>query len=80
MLGDNGSGAISVTKKGSGSWTLQAANSYSGGTLIEGGTLKAGTSSAFGLGGIIISAGATLNKNGFTITNPITNNGGTIIN
>lgn len=59
--------------------TLGGNNTYSGGTTINGGTLRAGSITAFGTGTITINSGATLNLNGFTISNTIVNNGGTII-
>lgn len=52
----------------------------SGGTTINGGTLTAGHVSAFGTGAITVNAGATLNRNGFAISNTIVNNGGSVIN
>ena len=73
------SGAGRVTKSSSGTTTLSSTNTYTGGTVINGGTLKAGNATCFGTGTITINAGATLDRGGFTITNTIVNNGGTII-
>ena len=48
LIGDNGSGAVAFAKSGAGSWTLTAANTFSGpitnaaGTLIIGGAGKLG--------------------------------------
>ena len=49
-------GATSVAKSGAGTWQLTGANAYSGGTRVEGGTLK---SSALGWGSVTVAAGAT---------------------
>lgn len=66
-------GAVTLVLSGTG-------NTYTGGTVINGGTLRAGNATCFGTGTIAINAGATLDRAGFTITNSIFNNGGTIIN
>jgi fibronectin-binding autotransporter adhesin len=62
-----GSGGLS--KSGSGILTLNAANTYTGTTAINSGTLKLGNASAFGAGtglsdGTTISLGATLDLGG----------------
>lgn len=76
-----GAGAVRVVKLGTGTLVLSGtSNTYTGGTVINGGTLKAGNSTCFGTGTITLNAGATLDRAGFTITNTIVNNGGTIIN
>ena len=52
-----------VTKTGAGSWTLSGANSYTGPTTVNAGTLRAGVASAFGINSAVILAnvvGATL--------------------
>jgi autotransporter-associated beta strand protein len=74
------SGANNLVKNDSGSVTLSVANTYSGTTTINGGIMVAGHISAFGTGNIIINSGATLDRNGFTLANNITNNGGIILN
>ena len=59
------SGTGSVSQIGSGSTTLTAANSYSGGTLLAAGTLIAGDNSALGSGALTVAAnamGTTLNN------------------
>jgi fibronectin-binding autotransporter adhesin len=68
-----------VIKTGAGVLVLSASNTYTGGTTINAGTLKAGNANAFGTGTITVNSGATLNKGGFTLPNTIVNNGGTII-
>jgi autotransporter-associated beta strand protein len=76
-----GAGAVGVVKLGTGTLVLSGTgNTYTGGTVINGGTLKAGNATCFGTGTITLNAGATLDLSGFTITNAIVNNGGTIIN
>lgn len=74
------SGDHGVTMDGSGTVTLSGANAYTGATTINSGTMKAGSLTAFGTGGITVNAGGTLDKNGFAIANTITNNGGTVLN
>jgi len=54
-------------------------NLYSGGTYLLAGTLVAQHRYSFGTTIIRISAGATLNRNGFAIPNAIVNNGGTVL-
>ena len=63
----NGSGVVSLTKSGSGTQILSSASSYSGGTNIMAGTLRANngiTGSATGTGLVSVSSGATLGGNG----------------
>ena len=79
VISDNGSGAaITLTKTGVSVLTLSGANTYSGGSNVANGTLKAGNNSAFGTGAVNITAGAgILDLNGKTIANPLNNNGAT---
>ena len=63
-------GSGGVQKLGSGSVTLSAANSYSGGSVVEGGTLVAGHASAFGSGEITL-AGGCLNLNAKAVANSL---------
>ncbi len=64
------SGTGNLLKAGSGTLTLCAANTFSGGTTVRGGTLKlVGGQSGFGGSGL----GWTVNSNGISST-PITNN------
>ena len=55
MIADNGSGLLAVTKNGTGSWTLTGANAYSGGTIVNAGSLKF----QIATGQATIAAGAT---------------------
>lgn len=74
------SGTGSVNKRGSGSWTLGGNNTYSGGTNITAGTLKADVLNAFGTGTITISSNAVLDMNLLDLSNTIVNNSGSVIN
>jgi len=51
------SGRGGLVKRGTGSLTLTGVNQYMGGTVVEEGTLTAGSSSALGLGDVRVSGG-----------------------
>jgi autotransporter-associated beta strand protein len=51
------SGEGMLTKDGSGQLTLTGTNTYSGGTLVKGGTLEAESTSAFGTGDLYVEDG-----------------------
>ncbi|ATA21708.1 autotransporter-associated beta strand protein [Gibbsiella quercinecans] len=51
------SGAGKLTKKGSGTLILAGNNSYTGGTILEEGTLQADADNAFGTGDVYVEAG-----------------------
>ena len=88
----SGSGSIagttSLTKTGTGMATLSTANTFTGGTTVSNGSLVLGNSQALGFGGIVtgnpgstsVTTGGTLDLGGQTITQPITLNGGSLIN
>ncbi len=66
-------GKTSIVKTGSGDWRLTGANTYSGTTKVEAGTLIVnGTHS--GSGAITVNSGATLAGKG-TLTGAVTMNG-----
>ena len=70
------SGTGSVSQIGSGSTTLTAVNTYSGGTLLAAGTLIAGNDSALGTGALTVAAnpaGTTLDNTAAAtiLANPI---------
>jgi fibronectin-binding autotransporter adhesin len=64
------SGGINVVKDASGTTTLIGSNTYTGPTTINGGTLQAGSASAFGNStqSLAINNSGTLDLNGFNIT------------
>jgi filamentous hemagglutinin family protein len=71
-----------LIKQGSGTFTLSGANTYTGLTAVNEGTLSVNNAAALGTiaNGTIVASGATLDINNALITNlePITLNGGTI--
>ena len=67
VLGDNGTGATSLTKTGGGSWTLTVANTYSGTTTVSGGTLALSGGGSFASSkSVVVASGATLDLSGIT--------------
>ena len=64
-----GAGAVGLAKLGAGTLVLGGANTYSGATKIQEGTLKIGSTSALGLyyNTVSVTAGAVLDLNGTTI-------------
>jgi autotransporter-associated beta strand protein len=75
IIGDAAAGqATTVVKNGNNAWQLAGNNTYSGGTLINAGRLRANTSvNAFGTGPVTVADGAQayLNQTG-TYNNPFT--------
>jgi sialate O-acetylesterase len=57
-LGDN-SGPTALFKIATGSWTLSGANSFSGGTVVSGGTLTVAAGATLGTGNLTVSNGAS---------------------
>ncbi|MDL4841958.1 phosphatase PAP2 family protein [Aquibacillus rhizosphaerae] len=53
-------GSGMLTKQGTGTLTLTGSNSYSGGTLLQGGTLEATSATAFGEGDLYVENGTVL--------------------
>lgn len=72
-------GTSGLAKYGSGTLTLSGSNTYTGGTVVNGGILKAGNAAAFGTGDIRVTSG-TLDIAGQSIANGITLSGGNVIN
>nr|WP_240980547.1 autotransporter-associated beta strand repeat-containing protein [Ramlibacter agri] len=59
------SGAGTLTQAGSGTLVLSGANSYSGGTFVDSGTLRAGSAGALSAGSAMhVASGATLDLDG----------------
>jgi autotransporter-associated beta strand protein len=77
----NGSGTLSVTKRGTGLWTISGSNSYTGATTIWGGTLALGGSNALAGGGSVRFSGGTLSfgTSGANYFNSITMSSGTAV-
>lgn len=85
-LSDNLSGAdgvwdgMSLTKAGEGTLILTGNNSYTGATIVSGGTLKTGVANAFAsTSGVVVSDGGTLNLGGHSQTVNSLNNSGTVL-
>ncbi len=57
-LADNGSGALSIVKSGSGEWELTGTNTFSGGVTLNAGTLVVGNAAALGVGTLTITGGS----------------------
>ena len=82
QVGGAGS-VVAVAKTGAGKQTLASANTYTGGTVIDNGTLAAGNTSALGAGVVNMVFPATLQAlasiNGkLNIGGTLTNSGGTL--
>jgi fibronectin-binding autotransporter adhesin len=74
----NTTGALSLTKSGSGTLTLSGANTYSGTTTVSAGTLKLNNTAALGSStGVSVTSGAVLDLNGqnYSTSIPLTLNG-----
>jgi fibronectin-binding autotransporter adhesin len=75
------SGTGQFSQIGTGTLTLNAANTYSGGTMVAAGTLRLGNATALGTSGNVTLSGGTLDLNGFSQTfTQLTATGGTITN
>jgi len=72
------SGSGSFTKIGTGTLTLSGTNIHSGGTVIEEGTLLAGSNGALGIGAVTVDVGATLDLGGFNTALAAISGGGNI--
>ncbi|MCX5674683.1 MAG: autotransporter-associated beta strand repeat-containing protein, partial [Planctomycetota bacterium] len=72
VIADNGPQAVSLVKTGNGNLVLAAANTYSGGTKVQEGTLLVENTAGFGTGtGPVTVGAATLGGTGF-INGPVT--------
>jgi autotransporter-associated beta strand protein len=76
----NLTGSASYTKAGAGAVTLSGNNTYTGSTVVNAGTLTAGSNNAFSTGNLTVNAGATLGVGaGVTLANNVTLSGATTI-
>jgi len=76
LAGSAGSGLGALTKAGLGTLTLGAASTYSGGTVVTGGTLALGTNNATGTLGDLSVVGATYALGSFTATHRLVSTSG----
>ncbi len=78
-FGGSVSGTGTLVKQGSGTQTLTGANSYTGGTLVADGTLRAGSTTALVQGtGYQVLTGAVLDLNGNALLASSLSGGGTV--
>ena len=77
-----GSGNATLTKSGTGTWTLSGTNTYTGTTTINAGVLNIQNNSALGTtGAVTVASGATLQiQGGITVNKTLTLNGTGISN
>ena len=59
---------------------MTGTNTYTGGTKVDAGTLQVGNANALGTGTVTVATGATLDVNGYGVTNNATLNGGSFVN
>ena len=62
---------VALTKRGEGKLTINTANAYTGGTVLEAGTLVTGNANALGAGGVTLNGG-TLDMGGQAVGNTVT--------
>jgi autotransporter-associated beta strand protein len=78
LITDNGTGIVSLSKQGTGTWILGNTNTYSGTTTVSNGVLALGTNNALGSGAVTL-AGGTLALAGYTDSvGPVTLSSGAI--
>lgn len=74
---NNGTGAVTVVKAGSGTLTLSGSNTYSGGTTVNQGTLEVNGTQTGG-GSVAVRKSASLNVNGTMLVSGSINVDGTV--
>jgi autotransporter-associated beta strand protein len=67
-LGNTASGTTSLVKTGSGSWTLSGANTYTGTTDLQAGSITLGADQALGTSALTLGTGTTLTLDGHSQT------------
>lgn len=72
-------GKMQLTKAGAGMLTISTANSYTGGTVIQGGSVELTNLQALGLGGVELQGG-TLNLAGLSVNNDVSVTGAAVFN
>jgi fibronectin-binding autotransporter adhesin len=77
VISDSVSTPLTLSKTGSGTWILENANTYRGGTIISSGKLLVGNSASLGTGTITLSGGALGGMGNVTIANNIVAQAGT---
>jgi autotransporter-associated beta strand protein len=78
-LSDAAGGALSLAKSGSGSWTINSVNNYSGSTSVNAGTLTISNTGSIGGSSATVGPAGTLINNG-TISTPVFGNAGVATN
>jgi len=80
IVANNAGGASAITSTGAGTLELSGSNTYSGGTFIDSGILRADNSAALGGGAVTVASGASLMiwaPSAMSISNNIALNGAT---
>jgi len=78
VIGD-GTGTVALSKTGAGTWTLSGANTYSGGTTITTGTLKAGNAAAVGSGALTNNATLDIGTTDLSVDGTYTQSSGSTL-
>ncbi|MGK6353839.1 autotransporter-associated beta strand repeat-containing protein [Sphingomonas sp. DT-207] len=73
-------GTGTLSKNGAGTLILSGVNTYSGGTIVDAGILRAGSTQAFGTGTMTVNAGGTLDVNNQSLTVGSLAGSGTVTN
>lgn len=82
IVDPTGGGKTAVTKSGSNTWVLSGANTYTGGTIVNGGTLSAGHVNALGAtaGAVTVTSGTLALGSTNIAQTTIALNGGALTN